>query len=308
MGRDLLLFLCRHLLKVHTKSFGVVAIGTNVYTTIYSTSSPYTNRQIVSWTLTGAGTPSVPSLLQSLQITTAGEALGLSVSGNTAFVTSAAPGVNVIDLIDITTPSAMSNLSNQQLKWFNSAFTGVASGNILYIPSGGNATYGGAIDAYDITVRTAPVHIAQVVTNNPNSVFGGIALSGGYIFCADYGVVSTDNGHFDVFTQVDANAIVGTFTSSTAYINSLTPNTALVSSASDQVISSITTATELSYVHGATSNIQAQINAITVGTFASSMVTVSTALVKSNGYFANSASLLTFTLPATAAIGEYVSI
>lgn len=292
-----------------TKSFGVVAIGTNVYTTIYSTSSPYTNRQIVSWTLTGAGTPAVPSLLQSLQITTAGEALGLSVSGNTAFVTSAAPGVNVIDLIDITTPSAMSNLSQiSSSNGFNSAFTGVASGNILYIPSGGNATYGGAIDAYDITVRTAPVHIAQVVTNNPNSVFGGIALSGGYIFCADYGVVSTDNGHFDVFTQVDANAIVGTFTSSTAYINSLTPNTALVSSASDQVISSITTATELSYVHGATSNIQAQINAITVGTFAWSVVTVSTALVKSNGYFANSTSVLTFTLPTTAAVGDTFSI
>ena len=287
------------------KSFGVVAIGTNVYTTYFSTSSPFTNRQIISWTLSGAGTPAVPSLLQSLQVTAAGEALGMSISGNTAFVTTAATGAYNINLVDITTPTAMTNLSQiNSTNTFDSAFYAVALGNTLYVPSGTNATYGGAIDAYDITIRTTPIHIAQATTGDPNSVFGGIALSGGYIFCADYGVAASNNGYFDVFTQVDANAIINTMLSSTAYIESLTPSTALVSSAGNEVISSITTATELSYVHGATSNIQSQINAISAGVLPWTVETGSISMVKGNGYFANSASPITFTLPTTASVGD----
>ena len=288
------------------KSFGVAATGTNVYTTYYSTSSPYTNRQIISWTLTGLGSPSVPSLVQSLQVTAAGEALGLSVSGNTAFVTTAASGAYNVNLVDITTPSAMTNLSQiNSSNAFGSAFYAVANGNYLYVPSGANATYGGAIDAYDITVRTAPLHIAQVTTGDPNSGFGGIALSGGYIFCADYGVAASNNGYFDVFTQIDASAIIGEMLSSTAYIQSLTPSTALVASSGNEVISSVTTAIELSYVHGVTSSIQTQINAISGGGgIAWTVVTSNTNLVKGNGYFANSASLITFTLPTTAAVGD----
>ena len=291
-----------------TKSFGVVAIGTNVYTTQYSTSLPFTIRQIISWTLTGAGTPSVPSLLQSLQVTSAGEALGLSVSGNTAFVTTAATGAYNIDLVDITTPTAMTNLSQiNSTNTFNSAFFAVANGNYLYIPSGSNATYGGAIDAYDITVRTAPVHIAQVTTGQPNSVFGAIALSGGYIFCADYGTVA-NNGYFDVFTQINATAIFGQITTSTAYVNSLTPNTALVSSATDGIISSVTTATELSYVHGVTSSIQAQINALAGGFVYNQVAGTTQTLAVNNGYQANSAALTTLTLPTVAAFGTIIDI
>jgi hypothetical protein len=291
-----------------TKSFGVVAVGTNVYTTAYSTSSPFTIRQIISWTLTGLGTPSVPSLLQSLQVTAAGEALGLSVSGNTAFVTTAAVGAYNINLVDITTPSAMTNLSQiNSTNAFGSAFYAVANGNFLYVPSGGNATYGGAVDAYDITVRTTPIHIAQAVTNNATSAFGGIALSGGYIFCADYGIVASNDGYFDVFTQLDANAVIGTMNASTAYLQSLTPNTALISSASDEIISSITTATELSYVHGATSNIQAQINALGTA-FTWQVVTSNTVMAPNNGYIVNAVGQLTMTLPTTFSAGAEIRI
>jgi hypothetical protein len=291
------------------KSFGVVAIGTNVYTTQFSTASPFTIRQIISWTLTGLGTPAVPSLIQSLQVTAAGEALGLSISGNTAFVTTAATGAYNINLVDITTPSAMTNLSQiNSTNNFNSAFFAVANGNYLYVPSGSNATYGGAVDAYDITIRTTPIHIAQVTTGDPTSVFGGIALSGGYIFCADYGIVASNNGYLDVFTQIDAVAIIGEMHSSTAYILSLTPNTALVSSASDEVISSVTTATELSYVHGVTSSIQAQINAINAGQLIWNVITTNTAIAKDNGYFTNSGSQVTVTLPSTAAVGDTFSV
>lgn len=243
------------------KSFGVVAIGTNVYTTSFSTSSPFTIRQIDSWTLTSPGTLSVPSLLQSLQVTAAGEALGLSISGNTAFVTTAATSAYNINLVDITTPSSMTNLSQiNSTNAFGSAFYAVANGNYLYIPSGGNVTYGGAIDAYDITNRSAPVHIAQVTTGNASTAFGGIALSGGYIFCADYGVPASNNGYFDVFSEIILNPIFGGGTGSELALQSLTANTALTSNGSNQIVSSTTTATELGYVHGVTSAIQTQIN------------------------------------------------
>jgi len=204
------------------KSFGVVATGTNVYTTSYSTSSPYTIRQIDSWTLSSPGTAAIPSLLQSLQVTAAGEALGLSVSGNTAFVTTAATGAYNINLVDITNPSTMTNLSQiNSTNSFGSAFYAVANGNILYVPSGNNATYGGSIIAYDITNRSSPTFIAQATTGDPNSGFGGIALSGGYIFVADYAVAASGPpAYFDVFTQV-----VNTLTFNKAVGNSLSLNT-----------------------------------------------------------------------------------
>lgn len=248
------------------KSFGVVAIGTNVYTTQYSTSSPYTLRQIISWTLTGAGTASVPSLLQSLQVTTAGEALGLSVFGNTAFVTTAATGAYNIDLVDITNPTAMTNLSNiNSTNIFGSGFYATAVGNILYIPSGGNVTYGGAIDAYDITNRSSPIHIAQTTLGIPSNAFGTIAAYGGYLFVADYGNSAGTTGQLEVFTQLNNTNIFGNGIGSTLTLNSLTPNTVTITNGSDQLISSSVTATELSYVHGVTSNIQTQLNAIVAG-------------------------------------------
>jgi len=186
------------------KSFGVVAVGSNVYTTYYSTASPFTIRNIISWTTGGpSGSPSVPALLQSLQVTTAGEALGLGVYGNTAFVTTATTGAYNINLVDVTNPSAMTNLSHiNSTNAFGSAFYAVATGTILYVPSGGNATYGGAIDAYSIINRSTPVHLAQAKTGVASSAFGGIALANGYIYCADYGLSTGTAGTFDVFNQI----------------------------------------------------------------------------------------------------------
>ena len=290
------------------QSFGVAVSGNYVYTTQYTT-SVFTTRQIKSWSITGANTPITPSLTQSLQVTTVGEALGITISGNTAFVTVITAGVNSVNLIDITTPSAMSNLSQITPTYaFNSGYVGVASGNFLFIPSGGNVTNGGAIDMYDITTRTAPIKVDTVYSGVASDVFGGIAINGGYIFVGTYGV-SAQIGPFDVFTMPNLNPVFGNGLGSTLTLESLTPNTALISSGTNGIISSVTTATELSYVHGATSNIQAQINAIVGGSGITwSVVTVNTAMVKSNGYFANSASTLTFTLPATAAVGDTFQI
>lgn len=286
------------------KSFGVAISGNFLYTTQYIT-TVFGTRQIKSWALTGAGTLAVPSLVQSFQVATAGEALGLTISGNTAFVTVSTAGVNSINLIDITTPSAMANLSQITPSYtLNSGYVGVASGNYLFIPSGSNATNGGAIDMYDITTLSAPFKVATTYTGVANDVFGGIAINGGYIYAGAYGVTA-QIGPFYVFSMPNLTPVFGAGVGSTLALESLTPSTALVSSASNGIISSITTSTELSYVHGVTSSIQAQINAISAGSFPwTSVAGTSQTLVKNNGYFAANAGLTTFTLPAAAAIGD----
>ena len=194
------------------KSFGVQVSGTNLFTTQYSTSSPFTTRQIISWTLTGAGTPIAPSLVQSLQVTTAGEALALSIYGNTAYVTVSATGVNAYDLIDITTLSAMTNLSVITPSYsVNSGMMAVQKGNYVYVPSGSNATNGGAIDLFDITNRSAPLKVATAYTGVASSVFGGIALDNkGYIYAADYGPAPGNLGTLSVFTEANFVSTVTT--------------------------------------------------------------------------------------------------
>jgi hypothetical protein len=201
------------------KSFGVVAVGSNVYTTLYSTSSPYTVRQIVSWSIS---TPSTPSQLQSLQVTQQGEALGLSVFGNTAFVTTAYTGHYYTNLVDITTPSSMTNLSNvTSSNNFGSAFYAVANGNVMYVSSGSNATYGGAIDAYDISTRTNPIHIAQVTEGVANDVFGNPALYGGYLFVANYGNSAGTSGNLQVYTQISNSPVQNNAITSTQTIKNI---------------------------------------------------------------------------------------
>lgn len=188
------------------KSFGVAVSGATVYTTQYTTTSPYATRQIKSWKTIGSGTIARPVLLQSLQVTGVGEALGISLQGKTAFVTTEAT-LFTINLVDITNPSAMTNISQIQEAHFNSGFTAQGTGNLLYVPSGSNPSYGGAIDVYDISNRATPMHLSQARTNVPNSVFGGISLSNGYIYCADYGPISTQ-GNLDVFSQINSSGAI----------------------------------------------------------------------------------------------------
>jgi collagen type VII alpha len=202
------------------KSFGVTAATisgtTYVFTTQFIT-SVYGTRQIKSWSIS---TPQTPTLLQSLQVTTVGEVLGVSVTGNTAVVMVQASGVYAYDLIDVTSPSAMTNLSQVSAPAgfvTNSAFTGVISGNYLFLPWGGSSTYGGAIQFLDITNRTTPINLAITYTNVSSSVFGGIAVdaTNGFIFAADYGVSPGSTGTLDVFTMPFTSAVAGSVIAST---------------------------------------------------------------------------------------------
>lgn len=181
------------------KSFGIAVFGPLLLTTQYSTSAPFTIRQIKSWDIKN---PSAPTLLQSLQVTSVGESLGVSLYGSTAFVSVQAAGSYNTDIIDVTNPSSMSDIAQiASANSFNSAFTASANNNVLYIPSGSNVTYGGSIDMYDITHKNAPIHKGQVKTNTVNSVFGNICISNGYIYAADYTTAPSYNAKLDIFTQ-----------------------------------------------------------------------------------------------------------
>jgi len=220
------------------KSFGVAVNGNYVYTTQYVTSG-FATRQIKSWALTGAGTLAVPSLIQSLQVTTAGEALGVSISGNTAFVSVAATGVNAIDLIDITSPASMSNLSvftpsgalnSGTVALQYPAFTG----NFMVVPSGSGTSAGSYIDYVDISNRSSPVLISTRSSGVANAVMGGAAFDpiGGYLWVADYGVAGGSLSTLDLWTLPYYNPTFGNVTADVitaigGFVGSLTGHASL---------------------------------------------------------------------------------
>ena len=192
------------------KSFGVAISGTTLYTTNYQTASPWTVRYLKSWDVS---TPTAPALLNTYTLPANTKPGNLSLSGNTAYVSDI--NLSRIHVIDITTPTSPSFLSTiTPSGTFGADFEGVTAlpnDNYLYIPSGSLNPQGGAIDFYDVSSRTSPIKLATVYTNVASSVFGGIALSGGYIFAADYGVAPGSTGTLDVFTMPTENVISGSF-------------------------------------------------------------------------------------------------
>lgn len=197
------------------KSLGVAISGTNLYTTQYST-SPYATRLLNSWTLTGLGSPTVPSLVQSLVLPGLGETLAVSINANTAFVSNTT-GVQQIDIVDITTPSAMTNITSISMPGgyqLASAMVAVPYGNYLFMPVGSHATFGGSILMYDITNRASPLLVSTVSNNVATSPFGGISIFGQYIFAGNYGPAPGSLGTLDVFTLPLMAPVIGTATAS----------------------------------------------------------------------------------------------
>ena len=190
------------------KSFGVAISGTTLYTTNYQTASPWTVRYLKTWDVS---TPTAPVLLNTYTLPANTKPGNLSLSGNTAYVSDI--NVSRIHLIDVTTPTSPNFLSTiTPSGTFNADFEGVTAApndNYLYIPSGSLTPQGGAIDLYDVSVKTSPLKLGTVYTNVSGSVFGGIALSGGYIFAADYGVAPGSTGTLDVFTMPVENLVAG---------------------------------------------------------------------------------------------------
>jgi hypothetical protein len=190
------------------KSFGVAISGDTVYTTSYQTATPWTVRYFKTWDVT---TPSAPSLLNTYTLPANTKPNSITVSGNTAYVTDT--NQMLVHMLDITTPAAPVFLASlTPSASFNSGFSAQVSGNVAYLPSGSNATYGGVIDAFDITNLAAPVKIGSIKTNVANSVFGGIAISKGYIFVGDSGVAPGSAGGLDVFSTASETMLAGLIT------------------------------------------------------------------------------------------------
>lgn len=277
------------------KAFGV-ALGSNgyIFTTNYSTSSPYTIRQIKSWTTTGSGSSSIPSLVESYQITTAGEALAISVSGNTAYVSSEATGVYGVDVIDITTPSAMNNLSViTPSNSLSPAMSAVQIGNFAFIPSGTNATYGGSIDMIDMSNRSAPFIVGTVKTNVANSAFGGITANNGFLYAADYGPAPGSIGNLDVFSDAYTNLTATNGLFKTLFANSITGTLTGNASSASALASTPTQCNSNQFATGIAANGAANCSSATVNP-GSSFITSGTSFTTPSTTVANS--LFKFTL------------
>lgn len=213
------------------KTAGVAVSGNYVYTTNYQTSFPATVRYFKTWELAaGGGTLAVPFLANTFTVAggptgTSSKPQGVSISssGTTAFVTDG--NQSVYDIIDITTPTSPVYLTYVTPTFptvpNNTLGVAIQSGNYLYISSGANATYGGAIDFFDITNRSSPVKISTVYNNDPSSPFGGIALANGYIYVADYGSAA-GLSYLDIFTQPQMSVPFGNQVGSTLSVKGLT--------------------------------------------------------------------------------------
>ena len=195
------------------RSFGVAFYNaTTLFTTNYQTTNPWTVRYLKTWNIS---TPTAPSLTNTYTLPAGTKPLGVTVFGNTAFVSDA--NTNTAQVIDVTTPAApvyKSSLAASGL--FNSGvLTEVAtnvvgtSGIYAFLPSGSSAISGGFIDMFDVSNTSSPLKIATVTTGVANSVFGAIAISGGYIYGADYGVAPGSSGSLDVFTMPFQSLVFG---------------------------------------------------------------------------------------------------
>lgn len=122
---------------------------------------------------------------------------------------------------------------------------------------------------------------------------------------SDLFVLAVSSGPAYLTKQITgANLASSILTNATA-----TANRVLITSGTGNITVSTVTTTELGYLSGATSNIQAQIDSITSGTLDWIEVVGTTQNAAVNkGYITNNAGLVTVTLPATSIVGDVVRI
>lgn len=169
--------------------------------------------------------------------------------------------------------------------------------NIKRIQTGG----GGGGSGYD-TIAKAGAPFPQETTIN---------FTGAGITVADNaGASSTDVGLAAGLNDIAGIArTAGTIINGngTNFVgNTITANRAVVTNASNTLTASVVTSTELGYLSGATSNIQAQINAM--GSPIAQVITASQAITMNSTYIINGAGTITLTLPATFTAGEFIKI
>jgi hypothetical protein len=187
------------------KSVGVYISGNYCYTTNYQTTAPWTVRYLKIWDISN---PSAPSLLTTYTLPAGTKPASVVVTGNYAYVTDL--NTNTIQVVDTTNPLAPNYLASMQASaLFNvindASFNNVSlTGNYCYITSGQNATYGGAIDFYDITNKSSPVKVSTFQESIPSSVFGAGCVYNNLIFVADYGVAPGTASSLKIYSTMTA--------------------------------------------------------------------------------------------------------
>ena len=209
------------------KSVGVCVANGYAFTTNYQTTSPWTVRYLKVWNVS---TPSAPTLLTTYTLPAGTKPGMLSVNGNHAYVTDLNTNTSqIVDISNVNAPSYVASIAASAS--FNVAQTAVANTASLndkyaYIPSGGNASYGGAVDFYNITSPSSPVKVATYKEGVPASAgYQGSCLSNNLLYVSDYGPSSGTGSTL---------VVLGTQTGTTpaADTRNLTSISAQVSSAS----------------------------------------------------------------------------
>lgn len=182
------------------KSIGVTYGNGYLWTTNYQTSNPYTIRYLKCWSLAN---PASPTLLYTYTTHTAGEIAEVVVNGNYAYVANLT--TSSVDVINISNPASMSYVSTiTPSASFNVtedvSFNIGTSGNYLYLTSGKNATYGGAIDFFDITNPASPVKVSILQQGVANSVFGNCFVANNLIYVANYGTAPSYNASLNIYS------------------------------------------------------------------------------------------------------------
>jgi len=183
------------------KSVGVAVNGNNAYTTNYQTTAPWTVRYLKSWDITN---PNAPVLLQTVTLNNATAKPGeVVIEGDLAFVGDL--NNSQVEIYNIANPSNMIYLSTLQATAnFNVAEDASSNisvnGNYVYVTSGGNATYGGAIDFFDITNPSAPVKITTYFQNEPTSPFGAAVVYNNILYVANYGTPGGFNSTLNTYS------------------------------------------------------------------------------------------------------------
>lgn len=201
------------------KSFGVVVDPANsiVYSTDFSTATPWTYRQLKAYSYASSITS--PTLLQNLTLPANTKPLGVTIdtARHTAYVSDS--NQNLYDVVDITNVSTggMSYLSSfapsgGRIEQAEMVAIPSPTSNLVYSP-GSSATLAGAIDVWDLSNRSSPFLVSTVLGPLVPDIFGGIALDprGGYIYAAAYGNGTTGSA-LDVFSTVYETATIGAAT------------------------------------------------------------------------------------------------
>jgi hypothetical protein len=232
-----------------------------------------TANQVVTSTTFGVVTVSLSSTLVLPGTLTIGN---LIVNGNTV------SSINTNGNINLTpNGSGVVSLANAQIRNLNPNVAIVSDGSENLISSittstelsyvhGVTSSIQTQIDAISASQITAVDGTTNQINSSTTSGVVTLSLSSTLVLPGTLNVgnllvsgntISSTNSNGDINLTPAGS---GKNVLANAQVTSLTNDTAVVTDGSNNLISSITTATEISYVHGATSNIQDQINDIIV--------------------------------------------